>query len=1732
MSMTAGNNSVTSQSDYWNDDFLPLRNAGKSILKVLRSDETSTHGDLYRRILSTTSTTSNTIPSDADPINHHYFSDGKWKHAQSMPLPSFLQEKLAKAKQYSMMGLFPEAELAWLTIDDSIYLWTFTRSADGELLYFQVPSQQPIVSVFRELVEWCLVVTTKEEAMLCALARKENQALSLIRTRFVIPSDFVSFISITSTKAGRIFLGGQDGNLYELDYDLLLQAQYAADDAAKTQRQLDSFYDASASSCPEVLVEKPQSAGMITTGKRVFASVMGARRPPRKCQRIDHSKSTLSSFLPDYIEKLISSAFSTNTTTGGGPIKQMVVDDERQVLYTLSSRGWICVLDIAEAPKVTLTAVLDTATTARLYLEAVSRGKMYPPQTYNQREGILKFPGGGEAAQAGVGGMEGARNILKLAETNKSSRRRSPSNSILTPVCIEVVPNKESTRITLVAVTAGGIRYYLSSLTPNTLNAGPSQVPFGTPRYRSPWKPHTKLTLCHVRAPPSMDEKMVSTTSHLPSVSKDHRVDAACYQMGVYFVAFQKTGGMDSNAGDILVATSPDSMRRVIQQYKKENVAKTTEVAPGGVCEAVSFPMSMGGSNNQIATTLPGGRVWDICPAYSRQHKIMSLALRSKTPTDTELGFGMAPAYVPPSKRRGKEPARKVQRTGPVVASTLVSQSSYNHSMSSVALTVFSNLLFSRPVREGLAVQKPVVKQEERVSLYRVSKRSGSEGYSLSAADTKAKTSGSSRSARLSPWVLSPDVVPLNPLALEHLNSTSKTVISLNAGGLHYFQSPSTLHQLSAAIFAAGSNVKSDPKVDQFFKSYGYAEGCAMCLQLVIHAETSQDHKELALRAAMSRALRPALLPIPTDENSAQPVGQNDPWVPQGYTYTSSALCDALAMVLARLMRPVWHKPAVVVTEGRTLKRGYKSRVTPAKVELLLEDDTIEEVRRPLVMLQQVMSRVFGKAIEHVPLTRSMKSSNDQMDVDDEDNHFFTRALGYQRRGQVQSLSESMLRPDEAELLAQQIEERDIHSFYRLLSRTVQLLGLLSHLRRAHSMPDMPEVEWGLLHGITLEKIVSTKEGQERVESVLNSLITSNDSLKSAVPTPSAEVTQLAQTFADQCYHFFSPGSRYAYIGFKCAQEAMALPSGQSRRAVMVKQAVEAFKHAAKNWYSAPVITGRLLQSGESSGTEEIVQRAREGDSPLAKACDLLVELGDVAAVVDICLLTASNFTGKKSTGMELVDAFPSSSRVHSWEKGLYHRRQEMNTQGNGQGSSALGTNVTSKDGNETCRAIIFYHLSKLLDAPIQTPEYQLGESMVSVCASSSDMDFLHAFFNYLFENNLKDVLLKIDSRDLQKWLVEQKKDQPSLLLRFYHLHGKQLEAAQVAWDRAIGTTQELSLDERVESLVQALDSYAAAMNNMGENQEELTRNKKMVEEKLMIARLQGRILQAMDSTKYEVKEENLLELRSSLLSPNVLFNKYAMPFDMFELCLLLLHVCRHDDASHVKQFWKSLMCDEIFPVSTRSERVFQALREFTDGSLLDNPVISLVDQSSPSSDEYFESGRWMKGLEGRIVALGRDLIGASAQNTFPIDFLISSLEQLRLVYASAGSPNAAKETQGWACSILVAAGVPFMVALTAYDQLVENENHLTMGGVDTNRRREHLQNSIKVLENFVSTARAGLYGNENPAYTEICRAMASGNLQSGLEAFKMQLQALPGDVSEEEERLKAVENKTLEFYR
>eukprot|EP00536_Pseudo-nitzschia_multiseries_P013005 jgi/Psemu1/210312/e_gw1.529.5.1 len=1816
------------RSQYWGDDFRPLRDAGKNVLQMLRRDETSVHGDLYRRIMSTNPRGSrigsvgvgSVDPADAEsnPAHRYFPNDddaggsngnnsstadadavqvsGPIKHKQTIPLPPYLQEVRSKAKVSILMGLFPEAELAWMTTDDTVYLWTYhqnssnangIRSAGGgenQFLQFRVPSRQPIV-----MVEWCLVVTTKEEAMLCAIAKATAAAEDanngsngsssspwiVVPTKFIVPSDWISFLCVASTKDGRIFLGGQDGNVYELDYDLLVkqhaaQAQRSNDGTGSVQERLDSFYDGSdeagsgSTECPSVLVDKALAVNQSTVervcqnGKRVFEIVTGSdsqrqyqRQPPRKCRKLNHSQNgILRHLLPEFVTKVGSALFSgagfdASSTTSGGAISQMVVDDERQILYTLSRpKGWICAMDLSpsqapadgttgssSAPAPVLAAVLDAPATARLYFEAVSRGRMNPPHTSGSNQGILQFLGSGEAAQAGVGGMDGARRTLKLVEQAKlrsNNRGRGGSRkggrsggsggngiNLLTPVSIRVVPNRESTRITLVAVTSGGIRYYLSTLNPKMMGVGPSTAYARNPRRYNPWKPYIRFTLCHVKAPPpvvaddsyyqnggnrssggvstSVGSSSASSTPKFPpsgaapTVSRSLRVDASCYLNGSFLVAFQPIGSIESSGGgasasrpsfdvrnDVLVATTPDSAKRLTVKYIREdnNTIETSRHSPGGICEVVSRHLS---KSNGIA----GGRVWDIEPASCARGKVLYLALHSKTPTDADLGVGMVPVYIPKPSKNSKALTSSKSGAGTVVTTS-------TGSVSSAGFRVFTNMLLGRPAKYGLEVQKPLVKTLQKTPSYRISQRCGSDGFSFTAADMvpQSKSTSISRSARLSPWLLRPDVVPLDPMALQHLERHESTFLALNSGGIHSYQSTSLLGRLSEIILSAGMNVRTDAKVTAFFENYGYDEGCAMCLMLAIQQGASHDLKEWALRAALQRAHRPKLTPcISNSQMNIQQSSSDESWVPNGYNLELSSLCRGLYMSVARLLRPIWYKPAVVVTEGRIVKRGSMSITTPTKVELLLDDDILQEVNQPLKELENVVASLFKKAIESIPLKTVNNSAG--------------------------------LSIAQAEELAEHIEERNIHSVYRLLSRTTQLLSLLSCLRRAHSMPDLPEVEWGLLHGITMSQLVETSYGQERIENLLNNLVTSGfENMAMA----SADANHLANMLSQQCYHYFSPGNRYSYLGFQMAKEALALPPGQARRAVRANEAAMYLKEAAKNWFSPTLITGRVLQTRESERYSDIAERAIKYNSPLARAAALLIDLEDVAGLVDVCLITAMNFKvkGRSNGKYEAND----DGGIYPWENGLYHKKSEAQTGSNSNGSSGramvLGTNVTSPDAIDTCYSLIFYYLSKFLNS-FDDREKFMGEKMVSVCSSEhSDKAFLNAFFNHMLNNNHKDVLLRVTSPELEKWLSEKQQDYPDLLMSYFQIQEKGFEAGQVAMSRGKDGNQTMKLQNRIDYLEIAIVAFAGALEDNQTSNGEIERRKKEAEDLLSFAKLQSRILNSIDSTIYEIGDNDMKELEYTLLSASDLYNRFACTYDMHEICLLLIHACKLSDPDIIRESWKKLLCSEIFPCATRNNDIFQSLEVFREGFVNEYQTLTLLDADSSGNNPIFENGSWISNVEETVVRLGRQIVGTSAEFVFPIEFLGGCLEELRRTNELANVANETTPNQEWTFSILVSVGFPFRVAFDTLYKIIEKENRGTLGGLDSSSHLANLEALVFMLESFIKSARDGRLQEHN---------VNRMDLTSAVDRVKIQLQSVPENIARVESRIFSLEH-------
>jgi hypothetical protein len=207
--------------EYWKKgDFIPLQDAGSTINAALRADEEN--ADLYRKIVlgnnnnqvntSTSSSGGNSVTSShlyfpyhpfrkdtmnninnnnnnnnnmqsgytntynsisTPSTNQHFDSaipsspppEQLIQHMKSVPLPSMIKEQLSKVRMHTTMGLLSDIHMAYVSIDDKLYLWSYqseifnssiksyenntttTTTALSSIISFVVPSGQCVVSV-------------------------------------------------------------------------------------------------------------------------------------------------------------------------------------------------------------------------------------------------------------------------------------------------------------------------------------------------------------------------------------------------------------------------------------------------------------------------------------------------------------------------------------------------------------------------------------------------------------------------------------------------------------------------------------------------------------------------------------------------------------------------------------------------------------------------------------------------------------------------------------------------------------------------------------------------------------------------------------------------------------------------------------------------------------------------------------------------------------------------------------------------------------------------------------------------------------------------------------------------------------------------------------------------------------------------------------------------------------------------------------------------------------------------------------------------------------------------------------------------------------------------------------------------------------------------------------------------------------------------------------------------
>ncbi|KAK7064289.1 nucleoporin [Favolaschia claudopus] len=134
-------------------------------------------------------------------------------------IPEALFQFYNSANVNSHMGLMPEIERAWISIDHKLFLWDYI---EGQEISSFVDQPDVITHVAVEISS-LLVICTPVSVLLIALSLfpvpgAKRKEIKLYATDFTVSTD-IEMTSVIGTAEGRIFMAGaQDGNLYELHY--------------------------------------------------------------------------------------------------------------------------------------------------------------------------------------------------------------------------------------------------------------------------------------------------------------------------------------------------------------------------------------------------------------------------------------------------------------------------------------------------------------------------------------------------------------------------------------------------------------------------------------------------------------------------------------------------------------------------------------------------------------------------------------------------------------------------------------------------------------------------------------------------------------------------------------------------------------------------------------------------------------------------------------------------------------------------------------------------------------------------------------------------------------------------------------------------------------------------------------------------------------------------------------------------------------------------------------------------------------------------------------------------------------------------------------------------------------------------------------------------------------------------------------------------------------------------
>ncbi|KAF8922648.1 nucleoporin [Mucidula mucida] len=175
-----------------------------------------------------------TLNTQAGPASSSYsvFADDfrvPFQKRKLIGIPDALFKHYQSVKANSHMGIIPEIERVWISIEHKLLLWDYTEGQeissfeDQPYVINHVAIVKPKKALFIEEISYLLVICTPVAVTLIGVAQTpvpgtRRKTLTLYATDLTVNTE-VEMASVIGTPDGRIFMSGShDGNLYELHY--------------------------------------------------------------------------------------------------------------------------------------------------------------------------------------------------------------------------------------------------------------------------------------------------------------------------------------------------------------------------------------------------------------------------------------------------------------------------------------------------------------------------------------------------------------------------------------------------------------------------------------------------------------------------------------------------------------------------------------------------------------------------------------------------------------------------------------------------------------------------------------------------------------------------------------------------------------------------------------------------------------------------------------------------------------------------------------------------------------------------------------------------------------------------------------------------------------------------------------------------------------------------------------------------------------------------------------------------------------------------------------------------------------------------------------------------------------------------------------------------------------------------------------------------------------------------